>query len=148
MSKAQTEVLSTAPLAATALRLSLGAMWLSHGLWKAFWLGMPALDGFLESQGLPKIMALPLTAAEIGGGVLILLGIHGRVVSLALLPILLGALKIHLPNGLIFSYPNGGFEYPLFLIFASAAHALIGDGVWALRPGWPNWLRLQRTTLA
>ena len=28
--------------------------------------------------------------------------------------------------------PNGGWEYPAFLAMAAAAHALIGDGAYAL----------------
>ena len=50
----------------------------------------------------------------------------------ALGPVLLGALKVHLPNGFVFSYPNGGWEYPAFLIVISAVQALIGEGAYAL----------------
>jgi putative oxidoreductase len=32
----------------------------------------------------------------------------------------------------VFTAPNGGWEYPAFLAFAAAAHALIGDGAYAL----------------
>lgn len=118
--------------AATLLRVSLGSMWLAHGLWKAIALGPVALAGFLESQGLPAVMAWPLTVVEIGGGLALLAGFHGRWVSAALAPILLGALLIHLPNGLIFVNDGGGYEYPLFLIAASAAHVLLGDGAFAV----------------
>jgi len=33
----------------------------------------------------------------------------------------------------VFSAPNGGWEYPVFLAVASLAQALIGDGALALR---------------
>lgn len=52
--------------------------------------------------------------------------------SLLLIPILLGALKVHRPNGFVFSYPNGGWEYPAFLIVVSAVQALLGEGAYAL----------------
>jgi putative oxidoreductase len=39
---------------------------------------------------------------------------------------------VHLPNGFVFSYPNGGWEYPAFLIVISAVQALIGEGAYAL----------------
>ena len=50
------------------------------------------------------------------------------------LPILLGALSVHAPNGWLFTAPNGGWEYPAFLALAAFAHVLIGDGALALRP--------------
>jgi hypothetical protein len=53
--------------------------------------------------------------------------------ALALLPILLGALLIHAPNGWVFSNPNGGWEYPLFLAVMTLVHALLGDGPLALK---------------
>jgi hypothetical protein len=34
---------------------------------------------------------------------------------LLLLPVLLGALMVHAPNGWVFNAPNGGWEYPAFL---------------------------------
>jgi putative oxidoreductase len=54
-------------------------------------------------------------------------------VSVALLPVLLGALAVHAGNGWVFSAPNGGWEYPAFLAAAALAQALAGDGALALR---------------
>ena len=115
------------------LRLALGTMWLSHGLvLKLLTFGMAGLAAWLESVGLPAAMAWPLTLAEIVGGVLILAGWHGRAVSSLLIPILLGATWIHSGNGWAFTSPQGGWEYPVFLVFASATHVLLGDGAYAL----------------
>ena len=120
------------PYAATVLRLSLGTMWISHALLKLFVFTMPGFEAFLAAQGLPVFVAWPTVLLELAGGAAILLGRHGRYVSLALLPILAGALFAHSGNGWVFSAPNGGWEYPLFLMAMSVVHGLLGDGAAAL----------------
>lgn len=118
------------------LRLALGTMWLSHGLvLKLLTFGIAGLAGWLESVGLPGALAWPLTLAEIVGGVLILAGWHGRLVSTALIPILLGATWIHSGNGWVFTNAQGGWEYPVFLLLASITHVLLGDGAYAFARG-------------
>ena len=118
---------------ATLLRLTLGAMWVSHASFKITAFGIAGFAGWLDSLGLPGFMAAPVIALELIGGVLILAGLQGRLVSLLLLPVLAVATWVHAPNGLIFSNANGGWEYPVFLMIASLVHALIGDGYFALR---------------
>ncbi|NRF69221.1 DoxX family protein [Aquincola sp. S2] len=119
--------------AAALLRLSLGTMWLAHAWLKLSVFTMAGFSGFLAQQGLPTLLAWPVVAAEVSGGVLILLGWNGRWVSLALLPVLAGATLVHAANGWVFSAPNGGWEYPVFLAAMSLVHVLFGDGAWALR---------------
>jgi putative oxidoreductase len=118
---------------ATVLRVALGAMWVSHAWFKISAFGVAGFAGWLDSLGLPGFMAGPVIALELVGGLLILTGVYARYVSVALLPVLLVATWVHLPNGLIFSNANGGWEYPVFLMVASVVHALIGDGVFALK---------------
>ena len=118
---------------AAILRLTLGAIWISHAWFKIGVFGVAGFAGWLDSLGLPGFMAGPVIALELVGGVFILLGIYARQVSILLLPILAVAAWVHLPNGLIFSNANGGWEYPVFLIIASVVHALIGDGALALK---------------
>jgi putative oxidoreductase len=118
--------------AALLLRLSLGTMWLSHCLLKLFVFTMPGFAAFLTAQGMPALLAWPVVLLELTGGTLILLGVRGRLVSLALLPVLLGAASVHLANGWVFTASGGGWEYPVFLIVASIIHALLGDGAHAL----------------
>ena len=122
-----------APYGAFALRAALGVMFVAHAYLKYAVFTVPGFEGFLGSVGLPTFLAWPIILAELVGGLAILAGFHGRLVSVALLPVLLGALAIHAPNGWVFNAPNGGWEYPAFLALAAVAHALIGDGAFATR---------------
>ena len=123
-----------APYGAFALRAALGIMFIAHAYLKYAVFTVPGFEGFLGSVGLPAFLAWPIILAEVIGGVAILTGFYARLVSLLLLPVLLGALVIHAPNGWVFNAPNGGWEYPAFLALSAVAHALIGDGAFALRP--------------
>jgi putative oxidoreductase len=118
---------------ATLLRLALGAMWVSHAWFKITAFGVAGFASWLDSLGLPGFMAGPVIALELAGGVLILAGFYGRFVSIALLPVMAVATSVHVPNGMIFSNANGGWEYPVFLMIASVVHALVGDGAFALK---------------
>lgn len=124
----------TAPYAALALRLALGVMFIAHALLKLLVFTLPGTVGFFQSLGLPGVLAYVVFAAELVGGALLVLGVHTRVVALALLPILAGSIWAHAGNGWLFSAPNGGWEYPLFLTIAAAVQVLLGDGAYALRP--------------
>ena len=136
---------TTAPYGATLLRVSLGAMWISHALLKVVVFTLPGTVAFFEQVGFWGPLAYVVIAAELVGGAAILLGFHGRAVSAALIPIMAGALMTHLPNGWVFSAAGGGWEYPAFLILASAVHALLGDGAYALTRGeLPGLARPQR----
>jgi putative oxidoreductase len=118
---------------ATLLRLTLGAMYVSHAWFKITAFGVAGFAGWLDSLGLPGFMAAPVIALELAGGVLLIAGVYARYVSIALLPILAVATWVHAPNGLIFSNANGGWEYPVFLMIASMVQALIGDGAFVLK---------------
>jgi len=123
----------TSAWGATLLRVALGTMWISHALLKATVYTLPGAASFFASVGLPGFLAYPVMAAELVGGLAIVLGIYGRQVSLLLLPILAVATWVHMPNGWVFTSANGGWEYPVFLLAASVAHWLVGDGHLALR---------------
>ncbi|WP_313393018.1 DoxX family protein [Sphingobium yanoikuyae] len=122
--------------AVTLLRVSLGVMYLAHSIMlKLLTFGLAGTAGYFESIGLPGWLAYVTFAAEAIGGAMLVLGIYARWVAVALIPALLGAIIwAHGGNGWVFNAPNGGWEYPLYLIVLSVAQFLLGDGRYALRP--------------
>lgn len=128
----------TVAYAALVTRLSLGVMYLAHGLLKVLVFTPAGTVGFFESIGLPGFLAYLTILAEVGGGLLLIAGIGTRLVSAALIPALLGALfLVHADKGWLFSAPGGGWEYPAFLIAASVVAILLGNGAYALADRLP-----------
>ncbi len=123
----------TAPYGIFLLRVALGVMFVAHASLKYAVFTIPGFAGFLGSLGYPTFLAWPIFLAELLGGIAIILGFYGRFVSLALMPVLIGALLVHLPNGWLFTAANGGWEYPAFLTVAALTHALAGDGAFAVK---------------
>ena len=89
---------------------------------------------YFGALGLPPATGYLVFTAELVGGAMLILGVYARYVAIALLPVLLGATWVHAGNGWVFSAPNGGWEYPLYLSVAALAQFLLGDGPLALRP--------------
>jgi putative oxidoreductase len=132
MSTAASLSARNADYAALVLRVSLGVMFLAHGLLKVLVFTVPGTVQFFGSLGLPAVFAYATIAAEILGGIALIVGFRTRLVALALLPVLIGATWVHAGNGWLFTAPNGGWEYPLFLVAATVAQALLGDGAFAV----------------
>ena len=122
----------TAPYAALLLRLTLGVMFIAHGLLKVVVFTVPGTVQFFESVGFPGFLAYVTIVAELGAGALLIAGLGTRWVALATVPILLGAAWVHLPNGWVFNAQGGGWEYPVFLAAAAVVQFLLGDGAYAL----------------
>lgn len=122
-----------APYAATLLRVSLGALALAHGLLKILVFTPAGTVGFFASLGLPAFLAYATIAVEVVGGLALIAGVFTRYVSLAMIPILLGAVVVHSGAGWLFSNEGGGWEFPAFWAVALAVQALLGDGAFALR---------------
>jgi putative oxidoreductase len=106
---------TTTDYAAAALRVSTGILFLAHGWMKISVFTVPGTVAFCESLGLPGILA------------------YLTIVSLALIPVLLGAVWAHSGNGWSFSAEGGGWEYPLFWAVLQAAVTALGSGAFALR---------------
>ncbi len=120
------------------LRVALGVMFIAHSwLLKLFVFTLPGTAQFFGLIGLPEWFAYLVFALEASGGILLVLGIQARWVALALTPILAGATWAHWPNGWMFGFENGGWEYPMYLTLLAVVQFMLGDGKWALIPSRP-----------
>jgi putative oxidoreductase len=115
------------------LRIVLGLVVAAHGAQKL--LGLfdgPGLDGFatqLERMGVRpgRPWALVSAVVEVGGGLLLVLGLLTPLAALLITGNLLVAiLTVHISRG--FWNTAGGFEYPLALAGTMVALSLIGPG--------------------
>jgi putative oxidoreductase len=128
------------PYGPVALRLSVGAVFVAHGLQKLLGLwGGPGLSGTVHMiQGLGFGYAYPLAilliVTELIGGALLLIGWGTRIVSAALLVDMgIAVWKVHYPNGFFMNWAltpgkGHGIEYNLVLIGALLSLMLTGPG--------------------
>lgn len=124
----------TAPYAAFILRLSLGALFLAHFGLKFFVFTPAGTAQFFQSLGLPGSFAYLTMTVELFGAIALILGVYTRIVAIALIPILAGAIvTVHGAAGFFFTNPNGGWEFPAFWIIGLLVLALVGDGAFALK---------------
>ena len=121
-----------APLGPLALRVALGTVFIAHAWAKATIFTFDGTAAYFEANGFPGWMALPVFAAELVGGAALLLGFRVRWAALALIPVMLGALKPHIANGWMFTASGGGWEYVAFLIVALFSQAALGAGAYSL----------------
>lgn len=109
------------------LRLALAAVLLYHGIPKL--LNFSATVIAFEGMGLPEP---PLTTAivllaEVGGGLLILLGAAVDIAGLLVIIDMLGAIFfVHWAKG--FDFTKGGWEHPFTVLAMALTLALAGPG--------------------
>jgi putative oxidoreductase len=130
------------------LRLVVGGIALAHGLQKLGYLGGGGPSGTLGVMshiGVKpgQFWATIVTAAEVGGGALILLGFLGPVGPwLIVADMIVAGVTIHWANG--FWNAKGGIEFPLTLGSAALALGLVGFGGWSvdamLGLALPDWI--------
>ncbi|HYE23433.1 MAG TPA: DoxX family protein [Candidatus Paceibacterota bacterium] len=116
-----------ADLAPLLLRVVVGAIFLVHG-WEKFVGGVPGIEAFLAGMNfpVPGLLAVLLIAAEIGGGILLILGAFTHWVAKVLAFVALVALvAVHLPNG--FTGP-GGYEFILLILVSCISIVITGPG--------------------
>lgn len=114
------------------LRVVTGLVFALHG-WQKLEMGVPGVTDFLTSLGfpMPGFFAIVLIAAELIGGILLILGAFTHWAAKVLAVVALVALiTVHLPNG--FFIANGGYEFILLLLAASVSVMITGPGKWAL----------------
>lgn len=124
---------SASGYAAFLLRVAMGAMFIAQGLiLKVLEHGVDGTVQFFIGKGYPAVLAYVVIAAEIGGGLMLILGRKVRAVALALVTLMIDATVEHVSNGWMFAYPGGGYEFPLFWTVALVVQALLGGGAFAL----------------
>lgn len=124
---------SAADYAAALLRVTTGGLFVAHAALKIVVFTPAGTAGYFESIGLPAFLAYVTIAAELLGGLALIAGFKTRIVSLALVPVLLGAAWFgHGAAGFFFSNAGGGWEYPVFWAIVMVVQALLGAGAWAL----------------
>lgn len=114
------------------LRVVTGAIFAMHGYQKLIG-GVDPLAGFLASLGfpMPALFAVLLIVAELGGGILLILGAFTHWTAKILSVVALVALvTVHLGNG--FFVNEGGYEFILLILAASVSLALTGAGKWSV----------------
>lgn len=120
---------------ALLLRVSNGVFMIAHGLLKLLVFTPAGTAQFFQSLGLPGPLAYLTIAAELIGGAALILGVWTRLVALALIPVLLGAIAFaHGANGFFYNNAGGGWEFAAFWALILGVQALIGDGAYALKP--------------
>ncbi len=109
------------------LRVVLGIIMLYHGWPKLTNLG-GTIEGFTGmGVPLPVLAAVFSTVAEVGGGLLLLVGVLTDVAGLLIAIDMLGAIAVvHAKNG--FAVSDNGFEWPLALLAMALGIALAGPG--------------------
>ena len=119
--------------AALLLRIAMGVLFVLHA-WMKIAIFTPAGTAqYFASIGLPGVLAYATIAAELLGGLALIGGFYTRWVSLALVPVMVGAAYFgHAAAGFFFSNAGGGWEYPAFWTVALVVQALLGDGAYSL----------------
>jgi putative oxidoreductase len=140
------------------LRLAIGGIVMAHGSIKIGWpislgqRGAPAVRGvagFFGNLGFwpPMFWAIVAIVAEIGGGLLMVLGLGGPIgPGLVFGDMVVVTIVAHWPAGF---WAGGGkqmagWEFPVPITAGALAVALIGNGGWSLDAllnlAYPDWL--------
>ncbi|BDU07813.1 DoxX family protein [Nocardia cyriacigeorgica] len=140
------------------LRLVVGGTFLYHGMQKlAGWFDGPGIDGtrqMMEKGGWdhPSLSAAMLIAGEVGGGILLILGLATPLAAGAVLAVILDAWawKQGMHPDFQYTQGTGAVEIETILAGTAAVIILTGPGRWALdrsrgwatRPAWGSFVVL------
>ncbi len=121
------------------LRLALGGILIAHGVGKLMAEG--GVNGFanlVANMGIPAPLPMAYAAviSEIGGGLLVVLGLLARLGALSIVGVMAVAIvKVHWPNGFFLKitvdkagYVPNGYEYCLALLAMALCIVFTGPG--------------------
>lgn len=114
-------------IGAFILRVTLGALFLIHGIVK-FQGGIENTVGWFSSIGLPGFMAYGVAWLEIIGGIALIIGFETRIVSVLYALLMIGAiLKVKLSVGLLGNGQTAGYELDLAFLAMAVYLAISGS---------------------
>jgi putative oxidoreductase len=123
---------STSNLGLVILRVACALPVLFHGsgiLFGAF--GGPGPQDFAAYLHLPLIYGYLVGLAQFAGGLAILLGAFGRIGSVGIVIVMIGAIyRVHRPHG--FDIGRGGMEFALTVLLVALGLLLTGPGSYSL----------------
>src|SRR5258708_1681041 len=119
-----------APYGALLLRVSMGVLFILHGLYlKAMVFGMAGAGKYFASLGLPDWFAWVVVAYETLGGLALIFAVYARWVAVFLgVHRLFAAHLGHGGNRWALAAQGGGSQDPLFWAIACFVLALVGGG--------------------
>ncbi|MGC0362750.1 putative oxidoreductase [Rhodococcus sp. 27YEA15] len=124
-------------------RVGLGIIFIAHGWQKFFTYKIAGTQASFEAMGapVPKVSAVLAATVELGGGILLLVGLLTPLVGVLLFLDMVGAFFItHAGNGIFVG--EGGYELVLALGVGSLLIAALGagrisiDGILGKSNGW------------
>jgi len=119
-------------LAPVVLRVVVGLVFALHGYQKLQG-GVAGTATFLGGLGFPgpEVFAVLLIAAELVGGIFLILGFLNYWTSRVLgIVAIVALLTVHVSNGFFLS--GGGYEYILLILAATISLMITGPGKWSL----------------
>jgi len=123
-------------LALLVLRLSVGGVFLAHGINHIFGGGrIPGTGRWFESLGMKPgwLHAWTASLTEIGAGALLVLGLLTPVAAAGVVGVMLVAwITNHARNGFFIFRPGEGYEYVMTLTLVGLVIAVLGPGGWSL----------------
>jgi putative oxidoreductase len=143
---------SSVDLALLILRVTVGAVFLAHGINHIIGGGkIPGTARWFESLGMrPGILhAWTASITEVAAGALLVLGLLTPIGGAGVVGVMLVAwITNHLRNGFFIFRPGEGWEYVMVLTLSAVAIATLGPGQWSIDGhvsalqnlwGWPGF---------
>ncbi|ASS75356.1 hypothetical protein CIG75_10370 [Tumebacillus algifaecis] len=114
-------------IASTILRVVLGLTFMLHG-WQKMQMGLGNVGGYFNSLGLPSWLAYVVGNLELFGGLLLIVGLLTRYISMAFSALMLGAIIFaKSSNGFFGTESLPGYEIDLVLLAITAFFAISGS---------------------